>query len=642
MYSRWTDKTTPPIHSDQPAMSRFQRFSRRALNGTLVANLTALAASGATSSTLLAQSTVSITPISDTRSDWGAGLAPSPSGRFFALRSYVGESVTLYDQRTRRWLNAKQVVIGAQTAWAPDDRFIATARKEPNRPGEFIWLTPIDTATGVVAGTPRRVSTSPGRAPAWSPDGKRIAFLSNDAGRFRILSVPFSGGEERVLYSGVGVAQSLYWSRDGQTLFAAFGKTGWERWLRIDVATGKSKELASATGWPLVGLSPDGQRVANFNQLQQQLWISSAIDGRRLEVRQLPPRVYVAAWNRDGSGFIAIEHIVPTLIQQIRVADGTMTSLTSLDSAVIGDVMHSPDGTQLLYSRSDNIATRLMILPAGGGASRGIGPVLAEPINSYRWSLSGDKIVHCSIFSVGLIDVKSGRGISLAKLEIDKGNPKAQCLFVRNGSAVRWLHSPGGQTAREHAVHEATLTGADRVIDRFTAAGFPKLVDDSLVVVQSADGLSLRNVLTSQERPLYKGKAFARSASRSLDGHFLVFSTEDSDNRMSPYLFDLRGGTGRKVPYTLGGEIGNFAFHPDGQSLFAYACLSCVPPDGVEKWDAVQIPLNGGAARVLTAANRDFKDHGMPTVSPDGATIAFESETSYYTRIVSLTLKPKP
>ena len=623
-------------------MSRFQRFSRRALNGALVANIAALAASGASSSTLLAQSTVSITPISDTRSDWVFGLAASPSGRFFALHSPTGHTLTLFNRRTGRWLDAKQVDMGAQTAWSPDDRFIATARTDRDRPGEFIWLTPIDTATGAVAGAQRRVSTSPGRSPAWSPDGQRIAFLSNDAGRFRIVSVPFSGGEERVLYSGVGIASGLSWAGDGRTLFAVFGGNGWERWLRIEVATGKAKDFASATGWPLVGLSPDGQRVANFNQLQHQLWISSAIDGRRLEVRQLPPRVDVAAWNRDGSGFIATEHIVPTLIQQLRVADGTMTSLTSLDSATVGDVVHSPDGTQLLYSRSDNRATRLMILPVGGGAPRGIGQVLAEPTNDYRWSPSGDKIVHCSISAVGLLDVNSGRDITLAKLGVGKINPKANCRFARNGSAVRWLHSPGGQMAREHVVHEATLTGADRVIDRFTAAGFPKLVDDSLVVVQSADGLSLRNVLTSQERPLYKGTAFAGSASRSLDGHFLVFSTEDSDNRMSPYLFDLRGGLGRKVPYTLGGEIGNFAFHPDGQSLFAYACLSCVPPDWVEKWDAVQIPLTGGAARVLTAANRDFKDHGMPTVSPDGLTIAFESETSYYTRIVSLTLKPKP
>jgi Tol biopolymer transport system component len=48
------------------------------------------------------------------------------------------------------------------------------------------------------------------------------------------------------------------------------------------------------------------------------------------------------------------------------------------------------------------------------------------------------------------------------------------------------------------------------------------------------------------------------------------------------------------------------------------------------------IPLNGDPARVFTASQKDHRDHGAPQISPDGATIAFEAETSYHSRVVKL------
>ena len=68
-------------------------------------------------------------------------------------------------------------------------------------------------------GTPLRLTTDPARdgPPAWSPDGRSIAFLRAGRGSSTIVVIPALGGPERKIAEGA-FQGGLCWSRNAQWL----------------------------------------------------------------------------------------------------------------------------------------------------------------------------------------------------------------------------------------------------------------------------------------------------------------------------------------------------------------------------------------------------------------------------------------
>jgi tricorn protease len=72
-------------------------------------------------------------------------------------------------------------------------------------------------------GDPRNLTETPGaneRYPSWSPDGKTIAYVSDEGGENQLVIAPQDGrGERRFLYpGGAGFYEGLDWSPDGKRL----------------------------------------------------------------------------------------------------------------------------------------------------------------------------------------------------------------------------------------------------------------------------------------------------------------------------------------------------------------------------------------------------------------------------------------
>lgn len=149
-------------------------------------------------------------------------------------------------------------------AWSPDGRRLAFAS---DRQGTMdLWVQTIG------AQEPTRLTTSAAREwqPSWSPDGREIAFRSDDAGG-GLFVVPAAGGMPRKI-SDFG--DRPQWSPNGDLiLFSnAMVRTGARRLFVVSPAGGAAREIASAVVAPLIASGwatsvdatwyPDGKRVS--------------------------------------------------------------------------------------------------------------------------------------------------------------------------------------------------------------------------------------------------------------------------------------------------------------------------------------------------------------------------------------------
>jgi len=164
------------------------------------------------------------------------GCFSSGGDSLYASVSQEGNS-DIYRVRVRD-SSAERVVGGygieVSPSISPDGKKIAFVSNRGGSPQ--IYVRDIDSLSGE-----RRVSYAGGysTSPSWSPDGgNRIAFTSQSGGRFSIYTVNANGSDQRLLASGDGDCTDPSYSPDGRYVVYSFQKKGYSE-LRIISADGR-------------------------------------------------------------------------------------------------------------------------------------------------------------------------------------------------------------------------------------------------------------------------------------------------------------------------------------------------------------------------------------------------------------------
>ncbi|HKO03526.1 MAG TPA: S9 family peptidase [Candidatus Acidoferrales bacterium] len=142
----------------------------------------------------------------------------------------------------------------SEPAWSPDGRFLAFTSNRTEIPdanyNTDIWVVAADNpdkGKNLV-----RVTSNPGsdHSPAWSPDGKWIACVSQmdaqalDYATHHLVVVPALGGQARVLTQKLDRnIRNPRFSPDGQSIFAMIEEDGVQPLARISVAAGEITRL---------------------------------------------------------------------------------------------------------------------------------------------------------------------------------------------------------------------------------------------------------------------------------------------------------------------------------------------------------------------------------------------------------------
>jgi dipeptidyl aminopeptidase/acylaminoacyl peptidase len=275
---------------------------------------------------------------------------------------------------------------------SPDGRFVAyqvrSANWEDNSFDTQIWVAMVPTGERYQLTSSKKSSMDP----KWSPDGKRLAFISDRDGKRQIYLISATGGEALELTTLDGGVDTLEWSPDGNSI--AFTSTGPEPKARKDRKE-KYGEFDIVKGDYLMAQLWVIKVPAEVSaQAKEKPTPESLTEGQPFSVGQF-------AWSPDAQrlAFSATTNPSPAArgssdIYVVRASDKGLKHLVSSSGPDVNPIW-SPDGRQIAFQTAAGkeyfyyLNSQIAIVPADGGSPRTLPMKFDEDPGPVEWGPDG-------------------------------------------------------------------------------------------------------------------------------------------------------------------------------------------------------------------------------------------------------------
>lgn len=301
---------------------------------------------------------------------------------------------------------------------SPDGKQVAFVVTQADMKTNFrnsdVWLVSTD------GGEPRPMTVSPRRddAPHWSPDSRRLAFISDRDGKAQVYVIAIDGGEAQRITDVQTAVQSFEWSPDGKRI----------AYISPD-SIPEAREKEKKDGFD--------QIVADSEYQYSHISIVDiAQPSKPIKITDGPLHATELAWSPDGNSIAFTARNTPKLgdsytteIYAIEASGKQSPSRLTNNARAESDVAWSPDGKVISYlSTSDKYPSigpsRIHLLPVTTNPSAfnaGSNPRILQAhfdgyIRSYEW-------LHDGRFICFTADVRASRHIYRLSIDSDDAEP---------------------------------------------------------------------------------------------------------------------------------------------------------------------------------------------------------------------------
>ena len=381
-----------------------------------------------------------------------AGLAfdpaLSPDGRMIAYAAETAEGVDLFVADSRgegRVRLTQDAAREQQPRFSPDGTRLIFSRMRPGETTREICLIPV--LGGQIVTIVERATD-----PAWSPDGKRVAFVRHPSASepAALVTANADGSASLALLTADGefpFIMSPSWSPEGDEIVVVRNSGGAAGQLWIVPASGGAPRRLSNDPAAVFSdapvFTPDGRGVIHSSNRSGavNLWVTPVAGGApvRLTTGAGPDASPSVA--RDGSIVFTNSRWRHVLVVH-DLAKATETTLVTHASFVWGPAF-SPDGSEIAYSQAEvDGSWHIWVIPAAGGTARRLSSTPQGEIYP-RYMPDGSAILFHNWNEPRRIWQMAPSGGPPTQLAWSQGPDDGYADVAPNGSAVAFVRTEG-------------------------------------------------------------------------------------------------------------------------------------------------------------------------------------------------------
>jgi Tol biopolymer transport system component len=283
-------KTAVGLKCEEHAQSIAPRFDRRAQRSIIGAVALVAVAVVILSVAVFNQSSKPTLAPDNTPAPAASG-EPGANGRIVPASVYV----IGVDGSNARTLTNRALAFDAHPAWSPDGTRIAFMSDRDGNSEVYIM-----NADGTAQ---RRLTDLPGQDgyPAWSRDGARIAFVSDRGGAFQLWTMAPDGTAPSRLAEVPAVAERPSYTRDGRIAFTSDRDGNPEIYVMGLDGSDPTRLTNNPSADGEAAVSPDGSLIAFASDRDGGAAVYvMALDGTGLRKLTTGPRGFTPGWSPDG------------------------------------------------------------------------------------------------------------------------------------------------------------------------------------------------------------------------------------------------------------------------------------------------------------------------------------------------------